>query len=83
MKKQRIIIKQNLPCDNPPHPKDSPVQISYDMDLGWIVEDVYEGEYEVLEFPYRDINTMGKFAEPNIDLAIQVANGREIWICPK
>lgn len=77
--KTRIIIKQDLPCDNPPHPSDSPVQIHYDYDMGWIVEDINEGEYEVQNLPYLDERNV----EPDIDLALEIANGREIWICPK
>lgn len=76
----KIIIKQTLPSDNVPHPFNSPILISYDLDLGWIVEKVYEGEYEVQEFPPHE---HCKNEEPNLELACNIANGREIWIYPK
>lgn len=34
-----------------PYSDDSPVLLSYDIDLGWIVESVNSGEYEVQNFP--------------------------------
>jgi len=72
-----IIIKQQLPEDNPPHDENSPILIHRDHDLGWIVEKVNDGEYEVQEFPEKK-----KFKEPNIQLAKDISNGQEIWICP-
>ena len=77
--KPRIIIKQSLPVDSPPHPDDSPIQIHYDLDMGWIVEDLNEGEYEVHNLPWPNC----KNSEPDIKLAIEISDGREIWICPK
>lgn len=37
--------------DQPPYPEDSPVCISKDYDMGWIIEEVNEGEYEVQNLP--------------------------------
>ena len=77
--KPRIIIKQNLPPDDVPHPEDSPILISYDLDMGWIVEDVNDGEYEVQNLPFGDTRNV----EPDIELAMEIAGNREIWICSK
>ena len=73
----RIIIKKNLPPDNPPHKDNDPILIHRDSDLGWIVEKVNDGEYEVQELPFDE-----KFNQPNIELAKEISNGQEIWICP-
>jgi len=73
----KIIIKQKLPPDNPPYKDNSPILIHRDFDLGWIVEKVFDGEYEVQEFPEEGI-----FKEPHIPLAQDISNGQEIWICP-
>ena len=77
--KDTIIIKQQLPMDNPPHPDDSPILIHYDCDMGWIVEKVFDGEYEIQNLPAP----WEKHDTPNIELANDISDGREIWIAPK
>ncbi len=50
MVKVRIVNK--FPMNDPPHPLDSPICISKDCDMGWIIEKVFDGEYEVQNLPY-------------------------------
>ena len=63
-------------ADNPPHPMSSPILISQDHDLGWIVQSVNDGEYEIAEFPSPD----EKHKDIDFGLAQEISNGREIWL---
>lgn len=60
-----------------PYPDDSPVLLSYDMDLGWIVEVVNDGEYEVQNLPY-DLDNKNSY--PDFDLAIKEAKKRNVRV---
>jgi len=42
-----VKMKNKIEGDSPPYPEDSPILISKDADLGWIVEAVNGGEYEI------------------------------------
>lgn len=53
MDKWSIKIKNKFPSNDPPHSINSPILISYDYDLGWIIEEVVDGgEYEIQNLPY-------------------------------
>lgn len=63
------------PFGEPPHPEDAPVLVLYDMDLGWIVEAVVDGEYEVQNMPYMEKNE-----EPDFSLAAEEAKKRNTFV---
>lgn len=75
--KPRVLIKLNSSlCDQPPYPENSPILISKDYDLGWIVEEVNDGEYEVQNFPFPGC----KNQSIDFDLANDLSQGREIHL---
>lgn len=72
--KQKLKIKYTFPFDNPPYSKDSPVLLSYCYDMGWIVEAVNHGEYEVENLPVGE----EKNENPDFELAFQIAKERNV-----
>lgn len=75
------MLKQNF-WKGAPYPDDYPVVISWDLDMGWIVEDLNEGEYEVqnnLDIHYAQQE--GKKVEtPDFELAIKLAIERGVRV---
>lgn len=61
-----------------PYPENSPVLLSWDTDLGWIVETVEDGEYEVQNLPHYE--TEGRNLKPDFELAIEEANKRNVRV---
>ncbi len=59
-----------------PYPDDSPVLLLYDIDMGWIVEAVNDGEYEVQNLPFYDEDN----EEPDFELAIEEAKERGVRV---
>ena len=65
-----------------PYPDDSPVLLLYDMDLGWIVEAVNDGEYEVQnlhEYSYMK-GTENHDEHPDFEFAIKEAKERGVRV---
>ena len=58
-----------------PYSDKSPVLLSYDMDIGWIVEAVNDGEYEIQNYDWDD-----KINEPDFELAIKEAKERGVRV---
>lgn len=59
-----------------PYPDDSPVLLSFDIDLGWIVESVNNGEYEVQNLPLPG----EKNEKPDFDFAIKEAKDKMVRV---
>ena len=58
-----------------PYPEYYPVIIMYDEDLGWLVEDLNNGEYEIQNFDWGE-----KVRDPDFNLAAELAKNRDTYI---
>lgn len=72
-----IVMQRCLTCGNEPYSDKCPVLIIWDYDLGWIVEAVEDGEYEVQNLPYP---LYTKNEEPDFELAMKIAKEKGVRV---
>lgn len=69
-----------LPVGQEPYPDDSPILVLWDDDMGWLVEAVTDGEYEVENFPFPWLGVNEINEEPDWELAYKLAKERNVRI---